>query len=67
MYGLMYGVAVLIGSIVGIWCGCNAEQMLKDRYGPDYHARLGWRSYVIVGGAFIGSSVLTTRVLLSMG
>jgi hypothetical protein len=64
MYGLAYGVAVLIGSIVGIWCGCSAEQMLKDQYGP---ARLGWRSYVIVVGAFIGSSVLTTRVLLWMG
>jgi hypothetical protein len=67
MYGLAYGLAVLIGSIVGIWCGCFAEQMLKDRYGPDYHARLGWRGYAIVSGAFIGSTVLTTRVLLWMG
>jgi len=38
--------------------------MLKDRYGRDYHARLGWRGYAIIGAALVGTSLLATRVIL---
>jgi len=61
----MYEMAVgLMGTTAGIACACFAEQMLKDRYGPDYHARLGWRGYAIIGAALVGTSLLATRVLL---
>jgi hypothetical protein len=64
MYGMTIG---LMGTTAGIACACFAEQLLNDWYGPDYHARLGWRGYAIIGTALVGSSLLSTRVLLWLG
>jgi len=63
----MYTVAILIGSFVGLGCGCFAEQLFKDKYGPDYFARLRWRGYAIVGGAMAGGAVGTIQFLLWLG